>query len=136
MGWSMPASLGLKLAQPQKPVVGVTGDGGFMMSVHSISTAVQYDLPVIYIVMNDSSLGMVRNHQGDRIIASEFIETDHGAIARSMGAYGVQVSDSRDLPDAIQQALSSKKPSVIDVIIDRKPNVDDLRASARRPTET
>ncbi|MEE9198426.1 MAG: thiamine pyrophosphate-binding protein, partial [Dehalococcoidia bacterium] len=76
MGWSMPAALALKLVHPDRPVVGVTGDGGFMMSVHAISTALQYQLPVVYVVMNDSALGMVRHHQGDRTIASEFIETD------------------------------------------------------------
>ena len=107
-----------------------------MMSVHAINTALQYDLPVVYVVMNDSGLGMVRNHQGDRLIASEFIETDHGAVARGMGAYGVQVSNPADLPGALRDAIHSGKPAVVDVIIDRGPTVDDLRAAARRPTET
>ena len=136
MGWSLPAALALKLAHPERPVIGVTGDGGFMMSVHAINTALQYDLPVVYVVMNDSGLGMVRNHQGDRLIASEFIETDHGAVARGMGAYGVQVSNPADLPGALRDAIHSGKPAVVDVIIDRGPTVDDLRAAARRPTET
>ena len=136
MGWSMPAALALKLVHPHRPVVGVTGDGGFMMSAHAISTALQYGLPVVYVVMNDSALGMVRQHQGDRIIASEFIETDHGAIARAMGAYGVRVRDPRDLPDALQEAIASERPAVVDVVIDRGPHIDDLRASARRLTET
>jgi thiamine pyrophosphate-dependent acetolactate synthase large subunit-like protein len=136
MGWSLPAALALKLAHPEKPVVGVTGDGGFMMSVHAINTALQYDLPVVYVVLNDSALGMVRGHQGDRLIASEFIETDHGAVSRGMGGYGVKVRDSKELPDALREAIASGKPAVVDVVIDRVPNVDDLRASARRLTET
>ena len=136
MGWSMPAALALKLVHPDRPVVGVTGDGGFMMSVHAISTAVQYGLPVVYVVMNDSALGMVRHHQGEKTISAEFAETDHGAIARSMGAHGVQVSDSRRLPDALREALASGKPAVVDVIIDRGPNPDDFRATARRLTDT
>lgn len=136
MGWSLPAALALKLAHPDRPVVGVTGDGGFMMSVHAINTALQYDLPVVYVVLNDSALGMVRGHQGDRLIASEFIETDHGAISRGMGGYGIKVQDSKDLPNALREAVSSGKPAVVDVVIDRGPNVDDLRASARRLTET
>ena len=136
MGWSMPAALALKLVHPDRPVVGVTGDGGFMMSVHAISTALQYDLPVVYVVMNDSALGMVRHHQAGRLIASEFVETDCGAIARAMGGYGVQVRDARDLPDALRAAVDSGKPAVVDVIIDRGPNPDDFRASARRLTET
>ncbi len=136
MGWSLPAALGVKLAYPDKPVVGVTGDGGFMMSVHAINTALQYDLPVVYVVLNDSALGMVKNHQGDRRIVSEFIETDHGALARSMGAFGIQVNDSKDLAGALREAFASGKPSVVDVIVERSASIDDLRASARRPTET
>ena len=136
MGWSLPAALGIKLANPNRTVIGVTGDGGFMMSVHAINTALQYDLPVVYIVMNDSGLGMVRHHQSDRLIASEFIQVDHGQMARGMGAYGVQVTDSRDLPDAIREAVASGKAAVVDVVIDQGPNPDDLRASERRKTET
>ncbi len=136
MGWSLPAALGIKLANPDRPVIGVTGDGGFMMSVHAINTALQYDLPVVYVVLNDSGLGMVRHHQSDRLIASEFIQVDHGQMARGMGAYGVQVTDSRDLPDALREAVASGKPAVVDVVIDQGPNPDDLRASERRKTET
>ena len=136
MGWSLPASLGLKLARLEKPVVSVTGDGGFMMSAHALSTAVQYGLPVVCVVMNDSALGMVRHHQTDRPIASEFIETDHGAVARGLGAYGVQVKDSRQLPEALRKALESGRPAVVDVVIDRGPNPDTFRADMRSDTET
>ena len=136
MGWSLPAALALKLVHPDRPVVGVTGDGGFMMSVHALSTAVQYNLPVVYVVLNDSSLGMVRHHQGEKSISSEFAKTDHGSICRSMGGYGVQVSDSREVPDALREALASGKPAVVDVLIDRGPNPDDFRATARRLTDT
>lgn len=136
MGWSMPAALALKLVHPERPVVGVTGDGGFMMSVHAISTAVQYNLPVVYVVLNDSALGMVRHHQGEKVISAEFANTDHGAIARSMGGFGIRVSDSREVPGALREALASGKPAVVDVIIDRDPNPDDFRATARRLTDT
>ena len=136
MGWSLPAALALKLAHPERPVVGITGDGGFMMSVHAISTAIQYNLPVVYVVLNDSALGMVRHHQGDKVISAEFAETDHGAIARSMGAFGIQVSDSREVPDALREAQASGRPAVVDVIIDKGPNPDDFRATARRLTDT
>ena len=136
MGWSLPASLALKLVHPDRPVVSVTGDGGFMMSVHAISTAMQYDLPVVCVVMNDSALGMVRHHQGSRTIASEFIESDHGAVARAFGAYGVRVLDARDLADALRDALASGRPAVVDVVIDREPTPDDFRADMRSATET
>ena len=136
MAWALPAALAVKLARPEKPVVAVTGDGGFMMAVQALSTAVQYSLPVTCVVMNDSSLGMVRQHQGDRVIVSEFTEIDHAALAKSFGAGGIQVSDSKDLPDALRQAQASGKPFVVDVVTDRVPSPDDYRAVPRGATET
>lgn len=136
MGWAMPAALGLKLAFPRRQAVAVTGDGGFMMSVHAIQTAIQYKLPVLFVVMNDSALGMVRQHQGDRAIASEFGTVDHGAVARGFGAFGVQIRDSRDLPGAFREALAFDGPAVIDVVIDQKANIDEFRFAPRLATET
>ena len=136
MGWSLPAALALKLVHPEKPVLSVTGDGGFMMSVHALSTAIQYELPVVCVVMNDSALGMVRHHQGNQKIASEFVQTDNGAVARGFGAYGVQVDDSRDVPAAVREAFASGRPAVVDVLIDRGPNPDDFRADMRTASET
>ena len=137
MGWGLPAAVGLKLVYKDRPVVCVTGDGGYMMTVNALSTAVQYDLPIICVVFNDGALGMVRQHQPEgRRIASEFVTTDNGAGARGFGACGIQVGDSRDLPDAIRQAQASGLPAVIDVLIDRGPSPDDWRADARRAGET
>jgi acetolactate synthase-1/2/3 large subunit len=137
MGWGLPASVALKLAYPNRPVCCVTGDGGYMMTVNALSTAVQYDLPILCVVFNDSALGMVLDHQEPgRYIASEFVQTDNGAIARGMGAFGVQVNDSRDLPDAIRQAQASGLPAVVDVIVDRDPSPDDWRSDLRTAGET
>ena len=137
MGWGLPASVALKLAYPDRPVCCVTGDGGYMMTVNAISTAVQYELPILCVVFNDSALGMVLDHQEPgRYIASEFVQTDNGAIARGMGGFGIQVSDSRDLADAISQARASGLPAVVDVIIDRGPSPDDWRSDLRTAGET
>ena len=137
MGWGLPAAVALKLVYPDRPVVGVTGDGGYMMTVNALSTAMQYQLPLICIVFNDNALGMVRHHQPEgRRIASEFVETDNAAVARGFGCFGVQVSDSRDLPGALRDAQASGLPAVIDVIIDRGPSPDDWRADLRTAGET
>jgi acetolactate synthase-1/2/3 large subunit len=137
MGWALPAAVGLKLVHPDRPVAAVTGDGGYMMVVNALSTAVQYDLPILCFVFNDGALGMVRQHQPeDRRIASEFLPTDNAAVARGFGAFGVQVSDSKDIPEAIRQAQASGLPSVIDIVVDRGPSPDDWRADARRAGET
>ena len=137
MGWGLPAAVALKLVYPDRPVACVTGDGGYMMTVQALSTAMQYNLPILCVVFNDNALGMVLDHQlPGRTIASEFIETDNAAVARGFGAFGVQVRDSRDLPDAIRDAQASGLPAVIDVLIDREPSPDDWRADARRSGET
>ena len=137
MGWALPAAVGLKLVYRDRPVAAVAGDGGFMMTVNALSTALQYDLPILCFVFNDNSLGMVRQHQpADRLIASEFVPTDNAAVARGIGAFGIQVSDSRDLAGAIREAQASGLPAVIDVMVDRGPSPDDWRADARRAGET
>ena len=137
MGWGLPAAVGLKLVYPDRPVVCVTGDGGYMMTVNALSTAMQYDLPILCVVFNDGVLGMVRHHQTPgRYIASEFAVTDNSAVARGFGCFGVQIGDSRDLPGAIRDAQASGLPAVIDVLIDRGPSPDDWRANVRRAGET
>ncbi len=137
MGWALPAAVGLKLVYPNQPVVAVTGDGGYMMVVNAISTAVQYDLPIICVVFNNNTLGMVNDHQPEgHKIASEFHPTNNATVAEGMGAWGVQVNDSKDLPDALRAALASGKPAVVDVLIDPSPSPDDWRAGAWRAGQT
>ena len=137
MGWGLPAAVGLKLVYPDRPVTCVTGDGGYMMTVNALSTAMQYDLQITCVVFNDNALGMVLGHQPKgREIASEFYPTDNAAVARGFGAFGVQVNDSRDLPAALRDAQASGLPAVVDVVIDRGPSPDDWRAGARRAAET
>ena len=137
MGWALPAAVGLKLVYPDRPVVAVTGDGGYMMVVNAISTAVQYDLPIICVVFNNGTLGMVNDHQPEgHKIASEFYPTNNATIAEGMGAWGVQIDDSKDLPDALRAAQASGRPAVIDVIIDPGPSPDDWRAGAWRAGQT
>ena len=137
MGWGLPAAVALKLAYPDRPVACVTGDGGYMMTVNALSTAMQYKLPILCVVFNDNALGMVLDHQPPgKTIASEFVDTDNAAVARGFGAFGVQIKDSRDLPQALRDATASGLPAVVDVVIDRDPTPDDWRADARRAGET
>ena len=137
MGWGLPAAVALKLVYPDRPVACVTGDGGYMMTVNALSTAMQYNLPILCVVFNDNALGMVLDHQPPgKTIASEFVDTDNAAVARGFGAFGVQVKDSRDLPQALRDATASGLPAVVDVVIDRDPTPDDWRADARRTGET
>ena len=137
MGWALPAAVGLKLVYPDQPVVAVTGDGGYMMVVNAISTAVQYELPIICVVFNNNTLGIVNDHQPEgHKIASEFHPTNNATVAEGMGAWGVQVNDSKDIPDALRAAQASGKPAVIDVIVDPDPSPDNWRAGAWRAGQT
>jgi acetolactate synthase-1/2/3 large subunit len=129
MSWSLPAALTAKLLHPERQCVSVCSDG-FAMQNHVLTTALQYDAPVTYVVMNDAQLGMVRQGQGDRPIASEFVRTDWAGIAEGYGAVGLRVKNPGEVKAAVLEALSGQKPAVVDVIIDPKePMQERLRSS-------
>ncbi|MCZ6875595.1 MAG: thiamine pyrophosphate-binding protein [bacterium] len=129
MSWSLPAALTAKLLYPDRQCVSVSSDG-FAMQNHVLSTALQYDAPVTYVVLNDAQLGMVRQGQGDQPIASEFTRTDWAAVARGYGCVGLQVKNPDEVKPAVLEALSGRKPAVVDVTIDPKePMQERLRSS-------
>ena len=128
MGWSVPAAVAAKIVKPEHPVMAVTGDGGFVMTSNAISTAVQYNVPVVIVVLNDGGLGMVRENQRPSLIASEFPETNHARICEAYGGWGVQVDNPKDLPSAIHEAFRQGKPAVVDVIIDQFEEFRQFRA--------
>ncbi|MFC1935197.1 thiamine pyrophosphate-binding protein [Chloroflexota bacterium] len=128
MGWAIPAAVGAKVVRPNVPVMAVTGDGGFVMTSNAISTAVQYELPVVIVVMNNGGLGMVREHQRPNVIASEFVDTNHAKIAEAYGGWGVQVDNPKDLPAALHDAFRAGQPAVVDVIIDQFEEFGQFRA--------
>jgi acetolactate synthase-1/2/3 large subunit len=116
MGWGPPAALAAKLVNPHRPVLSVSGDGGFAMMLHVLSTAVQYGLPVAFVVMNNSGLGMVRDVQRDRKLATEFTGTDFARIAEAFGCRGVRVAEPAELGGVVREALKADVPTVVDVM--------------------
>jgi len=127
MGWSIPASITAKMLFPERCCVAVCGDGGFAMTMHSLMTAVQYSVPIIVIIMNNSALGMIRNAQEKRfkkrIIASEFPEMNFAGISEKIGCEGYRVNKPNEIALVLKRALISSRPSVIDVVVSRKENV-------------
>ncbi len=119
MSWSLPAALTAKLLHPERQCVSVCSDG-FAMQNHVLSTALQYDAPVTYVVFNDAQLGMVRQGQGDQPIGSEFTRTDWAGVAEGYGAVGFRVKSPGEVQSAVLEALSGQKPAVVDVQIDPK----------------
>jgi acetolactate synthase-1/2/3 large subunit len=106
----------VKLVHPDKPVLSVSGDGGFAMVSHVLSTAVQYTLPVVFLVMNNSCLGMVRDGQRGKSVASEFIETDFAALARAYKCNGIRIEKPEEIAPALKKAFEGKTATLLDIV--------------------
>jgi acetolactate synthase-1/2/3 large subunit len=130
MSMAPPSAIAAKLLFPQKPCVSVCGDGGMAMQIHALSTAKQYGAAAIFIVMNDSVLGAVRDGQKDRPIASEYIDTNFAEIARAFGCQGVRIKNPQEIAPALKEALQSREPFVIDILTDKD---EQIRNKVRVP---
>lgn len=118
VSWAMAATLCAKIVEPDRPAVGVCSDGGFAMQMHALLTAVQYGVAPVYVVMNNSALGMTGQGMGARSVGAKFPDTDYAAIARACGCFAVQVRKPGEARDAIVEALRQERPAVIDAVID------------------
>jgi acetolactate synthase-1/2/3 large subunit len=126
MGYAIPAALGARLAEPQRPIVAVCGDGGFAMSIHALMTAAQEQLPIGVVVFNNNALGWVLHGMGERAVAAAFDDFDHAAIARSIHCDGVRVSTSDELKGALERVVDLDRPLVIDVPMSLKSSFKDI----------
>ncbi|MDT5120397.1 MAG: acetolactate synthase large subunit [Mycobacterium sp.] len=131
MGFGVGGVIGAKLAAPDQPVLTVCGDGGFLMHANAVATAVECDLPVVWLVWNNTGYGSIRGQQSTffgadreigtrfrRTVTGELLSSDFAAMARSMGAEGVRVEKPADVAEAVDFALKSGRPTVLDVITD------------------
>jgi acetolactate synthase I/II/III large subunit len=122
MGFGVAGALGARLAAPDRPVVAVVGDGGFLMLPSSVATAVQYDLPAVWLVWNNGGFVSIRDQQrayfGREYATSFGHRCDFAAMARAMGADGMRAEVPTDLGAALKAALDSGRPTVIDVPVD------------------
>jgi acetolactate synthase-1/2/3 large subunit len=131
MGFGVCGVLGAKLAAPDRPCVSVCGDGGFMMRPDVLCTAVEYDIPAVWVVWNNFAYGGIRDIQmgmfAKREIATSFVREKDGrlvnpdfvALARACGADGIRVERPGDLAGAIEHAIKAQAPFVLDVHVDR-----------------
>jgi len=118
VSWSLPATLAAKIIAPERPAIGVCSDGGFAMQMHVLLTAVQYKVAPIYVVMNNSRLGMTSESMGNRAVGNEFPDTNYASIAEALGAWSQRVTRPADIAEAVRAALAQDKPAVIDCVID------------------
>lgn len=118
MGWGIPAAAATKLVHPEKRVTSFSGDGGFMMTMQTITTCVQQNLDTVFLVSNNSGLGMVRDNLGEKRIAVDFADIDFATIAEGMGGKGLRVSHKDEIHDALEEAHKLGGPVVIDARVD------------------
>jgi acetolactate synthase-1/2/3 large subunit len=129
MGFGVAGVLGAKFAAPDRPCVSVCGDGAFFMHANVLGTAVEYALPVVWVVWNNyayaSIRGLQRGYLGGRELATDFHDPttgarynpDFAAMARSAGVTGVRVDRAGDIGDAVRAGIAANKPYLIDVDI-------------------
>ncbi|HEY2991577.1 MAG TPA: thiamine pyrophosphate-dependent enzyme, partial [Methylomirabilota bacterium] len=117
LGYAVPAAIGAKVARPDRAVIAVCGDGGFMYSVNELATAVKYRLPIVFLVLNDNRFGAIQWLQElifKRSGEAELANPDFVALAHAFGAHGERV-DVGSLTSAIQRALAADGPTVIEL---------------------
>ncbi len=138
MGFTVPAAIGAKLARPEVPVVGVAGDGDFLMSIHELALAVQEGLSVVYLVLNNIGWTSIRDFQRgmfgpERDFAVEFrrrrdgelVSPDFAAIAQGFGAAAFKVTELSQLRGALQAALRTEGPVVVEAMLAREPRATE-----------
>ncbi len=122
LGFGFPTALGVKVAHPDKSVIAIAGDGGFMFGVQELATAVQYNIGVVTIVFNNSAYGNVMRDQQMRfdghVIGSALINPDFVALAEAFGARGFRATSPQELKPILQKALDLNQPVVIEVPLD------------------
>ena len=129
MGFGLPAALGVKLAEPKATVVCITGDGSIQMNIQELSTAKQYDIPVVVICLNNHFLGMVKQWQ-DLIYSGRHSQTymnslpDFVKLAEAYDHVGIQIAKPEELEEKLQQVFSIKNKLVfVDVNVDANEHV-------------
>ncbi|HPU35581.1 MAG TPA: thiamine pyrophosphate-dependent enzyme, partial [Bacillota bacterium] len=127
MGFGLPAAIGVQVGCPDELVFDIAGDGSIQMNIQELCTAVNYDLPVNVAILNNGYLGMVRQWQelfyNRRYSQSELLNPDFVKLAEAYGAEGIRVTRPSELAPAIEQAINSSKPVMLDFIVDREENV-------------
>ena len=130
MGFGVSGILGAKLAAPDRPCISICGDGGFTMTPHVLCTAVEYDIPAIWVVWNNFAWGAIRDIQyglfEGREIGTAFYKgknqepynPDFAAMARSCGVEAATVTHSKDFSNVLENAVKQNKPYLIDVHVD------------------
>ncbi len=136
LGWDLPASIGVKLAMPDKLVVDVTGDYGFGFCIEELAMATQYNIPVVFLILNDGHLGLIRQTQKYQYNMHFEVDTwykndcsgfpcliDYVKLAEAFGAMAERVTKPGELKAAFKRAVESKHPYIVDIIMHQETDV-------------
>ncbi|MGB9809602.1 MAG: thiamine pyrophosphate-dependent enzyme, partial [Caldanaerobacter sp.] len=124
MGFGLPASIGAQVGRPDRRVVNIAGDGSLRMNIHALETAAFYNIPVIIVLLNNQSLGMVRQWQ-HLFNEKRYSHTDlnphlnFAKIATDFGVEGIRVTTKEEFEESFRKAYSEKRPFMIECIIDK-----------------
>jgi acetolactate synthase I/II/III large subunit len=122
MGYGVPAAVGVKRLHPERLVIAFAGDGCFLMNGQEFATAVQYELPIIVIVVDNRMYGTIRMHQEreypGRVSATELKNPDFAAYARAFGGHGERVERTEEFMPAFERARASGRPAILHLLID------------------
>ncbi len=142
MGYGVPAAIAAQVLHPERLVVALAGDGDFEMYEAELATAMQEGLPIVVIVVNNSTYGTIRMHQErrypERVIATDLRNPDFVALARAHGAHGERVLDAADFPAALTRAREAGGPALIELVTDPEAltphaSLSAIRESAAAP---
>ncbi len=131
MGYALPTAIGAALAEPDRPVVAFTGDGGLMMCASELATAAQTRCRLVVVVFNDASIAMIGVKQRQRGFARQGMDyspSDFALLAAAHGCRGLRVSAIADLEPALKQAFATHGPCVVDVLVDPTSYHEQIRA--------
>ena len=127
LGSGFPTALGAKVAHPDRAVVAITGDGGFMFGVQELATAVQYRIGVVVLVFNNNAYGNVRRDQREhfdgRVVAADLVNPDFVKLAESFGVGAARVTSPETFRPALEKALGNGGPYLIDIEVPRDSEV-------------
>jgi acetolactate synthase-1/2/3 large subunit len=127
MGAGLPSGIAAKMLHPDKNVLAVVGDGGFMMNSQELETALRYDIPLVVLILNDNAFGFIKWEQQAKGFAAfglDYQNPDFTKYAESFGAVGVKVRDGDDLTKVLQDAFALKKLVVIECPVDYSVNFE------------
>jgi acetolactate synthase-1/2/3 large subunit len=142
MGYGVPAGIAAKLAHPERTVLSFNGDGDFLMNGQELATAVQYRVPVVFLIINNGMYGTIRMHQEReypaRVYGTALQNPDFAALARAYGAHGETIEETGQFAPALERALGATaggKPALIDLRVDPQAittstTLDAIRARA------